>query len=45
VGDEEWKEGVVDKVQKNPIELIQTGDLVEVDADQATVTLLKKGVE
>ena len=28
---------MVDKLQENPIELIQTGDLVEVDADQGIV--------
>jgi len=36
---------MVDRMEENPIELIQTGDLVEVDADKETVILLKKGVE
>jgi len=30
---------MVDRLDQNPVEVIQTGDLVEVDADQGTVTV------
>ena len=33
---------MMDKFDKNPVELIETGDWVEMDADQGTVKITKK---
>ncbi len=34
---------MVDKLDQNPLEVIATGDLVKVDADQGIVEVIKKG--
>jgi len=33
---------LVDKLEKNPLEIIRTGDLVKVDANKETVTVIKR---
>jgi len=33
---------LVDRVQENPLEAIETGDFVKVDADSGLVTVIKK---